>query len=48
MFTASDLYVAVTRARGHLLMVATASPFSQALQAAALSASTIGESLEPA
>lgn len=48
LFTASDLYVAVTRARGHLLIVAADSAFSQALHAAALSASTIGEALEPA
>lgn len=47
-FTESDLYVAVTRARGHLLLVNQASPFADHLHAAAIEVSAIGETLEPA
>ncbi|WP_313443815.1 NERD domain-containing protein [Brevundimonas sp.] len=42
-FSAGDLYVAVTRARGHLVIVNTSSPFTEQLQAAAIEVSAIGE-----
>lgn len=41
-FTAGDLYVAVTRARGHLVIVNTSSAFSDQLHAAAIGVSAIG------
>lgn len=42
-FSAGDLYVAVTRARGHLVIVNTRSAFSEQLQAAAIKVSAIGD-----
>jgi len=47
-FTESDLYVAVTRARGHLLLVSQNSPFIEHLRAAIVGVSAIGPEPEPA
>lgn len=42
-FSESDLYVAVTRARGHLVIVNASSPFTDQLHVAAIGVSAIGE-----
>ncbi|WP_168189889.1 NERD domain-containing protein [Brevundimonas sp. SGAir0440] len=46
LFTESDLYVAVTRARGHLLVVTQNSSFADQMKAAIIGVSAIGTELE--
>ncbi len=48
LFTESDLYVAVTRARGHLLVVSQTSAFAEQLKAAIIGVSAMGDTLESA
>jgi hypothetical protein len=48
LFTESDLYVAVTRARGHLLVVSQNSAFAEQLKAAIIGVSAMGDTLESA
>ena len=48
LFTESDLYVAVTRARSHLLLVTQNATFGEQMKAAIISVSAIGDELERA
>jgi hypothetical protein len=48
LFTESDLYVAVTRARGHLVLVSQSSTFAEQTKAAIIGVSAMGDELDPA